>query len=75
MDQFDMQLMLPDGSFADYTVKAERNSDEYKVFKDDNLLVAFIARENGEWDISDNPGNIDSDLESRMKEQLKGFRT
>lgn len=75
MDQFDMQLMLPDGSFADYTVKAERNSDEYQVFKDDNLLATFIAKENGEWDISDNPGNIDSDLESRMKEQLKGFRT
>lgn len=75
MDQFDMQVMLPDGSFADYIVKTERDSDEYQVFKDDSLFAVFKTNENGEWTVSDNPGKMDSDLESRIKEQLKGFRT
>lgn len=75
MEQFDLQVMLPDGTFADYIVKTERDSEQYQVFNGETPVATFSAGDNGEWTVSENSGNIDADLESRIKEQLKGFRT
>ncbi len=70
-----MQVMLQDGSFADYIVKTERDSDIYQIFKGESLLATFKTSGNGDWSVTDNPGKVNSDLESRIKEQLKGLRT
>ena len=67
--------MLPDGSFADYIVKNERDTDDYQVFQGETALVTFAAGKNGEWSVVDNPGNIDGDLQARLREQLKGLRS
>jgi len=73
MEQFDMQLMLKDGAFADYQVKTEKNSKLYEVYSGDSLVASFEDDNQGSFTLSDNPGNIDEDLQSRMIEQLKGF--
>lgn len=73
MEQFDMQLMLKDGAFADYQVKTEKNTKVYEVYDGDTLVASFEDDSQGSFTISDNPGNIDEDLQGRMIEQLKGF--
>ncbi|PRY55116.1 hypothetical protein B0I27_10181 [Arcticibacter pallidicorallinus] len=73
MEQFDMQLMLKDGAFADYQVKTEKNSKRYEVYSGESLVASFEDDSQGSFTLSDNPGNIDEDLQSRMIEQLKGF--
>lgn len=73
MEQFDMQLMLKDGAFADYQVKTEKNTKIYDVYSGDTLVASFEDDSQGSFTISDNPGNIDEDLQGRMIEQLKGF--
>ncbi|PWG79076.1 hypothetical protein [Pararcticibacter amylolyticus] len=73
-EQFDIQVMLADGTFADYIVKTERDSDVYQVFSNSEHLASFRASE-GEWILEDNTGNLETDLQSRLKEQLKGLRT
>lgn len=73
MEQFDMQLMLKDGAFADYQVKTEKNSKLYEVYSAESLVASFEDDNQGSFRLSDNPGKIDEDLQSRMIEQLKGF--
>lgn len=73
MEQFDMQLMLKDGAFADYQVKTEKNSKLYEVYNGESLIASFEDDNQGSFALSDNPGNIDEDLQSRIIEQLKGF--
>jgi len=73
MEQFDMQLMLKDGAFADYQVKTEKNSKLYEVYSGESLIASFEDDNQGSFALSDNPGNIDEDLQSRIIEQLKGF--
>lgn len=73
MEQFDMQLMLKDGAFADYQVKTEKNSKLYEVYSGESLVASFADDNQGSFTLSENPGNIDEDLQSRMIEQLKGF--
>lgn len=73
MEQFDMQLMLKDGAFADYQVKTEKNTKIYEVYSGESLVASFEDDNQGSFTLSDNPGNIDEDLQGRMIEQLKGF--
>ena len=73
MEQYDMQLMLKDGAFADYQVKTEKNSKLYEVYNGESLIASFEDDNQGSFALSDNPGNIDEDLQSRIIEQLKGF--
>ncbi|WP_407430204.1 hypothetical protein [Arcticibacter sp.] len=73
MEQFDMQLMLKDGTFADYQVKTEKDSKLYEVYSGESLVASFKDDGQGSFTLNDNSGNIDEDLQSRMIEQLKGF--
>jgi len=73
MEQFDMQLMLKDGAFADYQVKTDKDSGVFDVYSGDSLIASFKDDGQGSFSLSDNPGNADDDLQRRMIEQLKGF--
>lgn len=73
MEQFDMQVMLKDGAFADFQVKTDREAKFYEVYKKDTLLATFKDDENGSFVLEHNQGDIDDDLQSRIIEQLKGF--
>ena len=74
MERFDLQVLLSDGSFADYEVQTERHSDIFEVFKDDNVLASFKATKDGGWELEDNPAKIDKDLEHRITLQLNSYR-
>lgn len=73
MEQFDMQLMLKDGTFADYQVKTDKDSKRFEVYSGESLLASFKDDGQGSFSLGDNPGSIDEDLQRRMIEQLKGF--
>lgn len=74
MEQFDLQVMLGDGSFADYQVKTERDSGIFQIYEKDQQIAEFTAGDDGSWTASGNTG-LDEDLQDRIIEQLKGFRT
>lgn len=74
MDKFDIQILLKDGSFADYQVENERGTDSYQVFQQEKPIAKFETSADGSWQILDNTANIDSDLEQRIINQLKGFK-
>lgn len=73
MEQFDMQVMLKDGTFADFQVKTDREAKFYEVYKKDDLLATFKDDESGSFVVDQNQGHIDDDLQARIIEQLKGF--
>lgn len=75
MEQFDLQVMLKDGSFADFLVQTERDSGVYEVFRNEERMGVFTADDDGSFSISDRQGGPNEDLESRIIEQLKGYRT
>jgi hypothetical protein len=75
MEKFDLQIMLHDGSFADYKVQTERGAKTFEILKDEQNIASFEANVDGEWTLIDNPGNIDEDLQQRISKQLNGFRT
>ena len=74
MEQYDLQVLLSDGSFADYEVRTERGAKTYEILKKDELVASFVATEDGGWRLENNPGNIDSDLQHRITQQLNGYR-
>jgi hypothetical protein len=72
METFDIQVLLKDGSFADYEV---RNDDQkYQILQNEKPLISFKADEDGTWSPYDNVGNIDEDLQERIINQLNGFK-
>lgn len=75
MEQIDLQVMLKDGSFNDYVVKTERDSKRFLVYQGEQHVITIEAKEDGSMTSVDNPANIDEDLETRIKEQLKGLQT
>lgn len=74
MENFDVQVMLKDGSFADFVVQTERGSKLYTILKDGKEQVSFKAIENGLWELEDNPAQVDEDLQKRITKQLDGYR-
>ena len=66
--------MLADGSFADYDVQTERDAKTFELLKDGKSVASFDAAADGSWVLTDNPGNIDEDLQHRIATQLNGFR-
>ena len=72
MESFDIQVLLKDGSFADYEVKYDKQ--KYEVSQNEKSLISFIADEDGTWSVGDNKGDIDEDLQERIINQLKGFK-
>ncbi|EOR96515.1 hypothetical protein ADIARSV_0299 [Arcticibacter svalbardensis MN12-7] len=73
MEQFNMQVMLKDGTFADYDVKTDRKAQYYEVYDKETLIATFKDDKNGSFAIDTNTTNIEEDLQSRIAEQLKGF--
>ena len=73
MEQFNMQVMLKDGTFADYNVKTDRDAQFYEVYDKDTLIATFKDDKNGSFAVDTNTTHIDEDLQSRIAEQLKGF--
>jgi hypothetical protein len=74
MDKFDIQVLLKDGSFADYQVQNERSESLYKLYKANEHIASFVADNDGGWSVSENPGDITEELQERIKNQLNGFR-
>jgi len=74
MEIFDIQIMLHDGSLAGYQVKNARSSDVYEVYQQDKLIALFTSKPDGSWDLTENPGPIDNDLQQRLINQLNGLR-
>ena len=74
MEKFDIQVLLKDGSFADFQVENETGSDIYQVFQKDKSLAQFVATEDGGWIVGHNSGNLDDDLQQRIINQLNGFK-
>lgn len=74
MEKFDLQVMLSDGSFADYKVQTERDAKTFEILQDNQAVASFKAAANGGWEMIDNPANIDEDLQQRIETQLNGFR-
>lgn len=74
MEKFDLQVMLSDGSFADYIVHTEREAKTFKVLQNEELIASFKALPNGSWELVNNPAEIDDDLQHRIEAQLNGFR-
>ena len=74
MERFDMQVMLKDGSFADYEVMNDNEKPEYEIWQKDNRLATFTAQSDGNWVLTDNPGDLDADLQQRIINQLNGYR-
>ena len=74
MERFDLQVLLSDGSFADYELQTERDSKLYEVLKNGEPLASFRATEDGGWALESNPTNIDADLQHRITQQLNGYR-
>ena len=75
MEQYDLQVLLSDGSFADYEVRTERDTKIYEISEKGEPVATFIATKDGGWSLENNPGNIDSDLQHRIALQLNGYRT
>ena len=74
MEKFDLQVMLADGSFADYEVQTQRDAKVYEVLQNGKYLASFSATEDGGWALEQNPANIDEDLRNRITQQLNGYR-
>ncbi len=74
MEKFDLQVLLHDGSFVDYEVKTDRDSDIYEVLEDGKLIASFKATKDGGWKIENNEAQIDEDLQHRITLQLNGYR-
>lgn len=74
MENLNLQVMLQDGSFADFEVQTERDSKIYTILEKGEALASFKAIENGEWALESNPGQIDGDLQDRITKQLNGYR-
>jgi hypothetical protein len=74
MEEFDLQLMLADGSFADYKVRTERDAKTYEIVQDGTPVALYSATSDGGWALEQNPGKIDEDLQKRITLQLNGFR-
>lgn len=74
MDRFDIQVLLKDGSFADYQVENERSENIYKLYQQDEFLASFVADKDGGWTVTDNSKDIPEELQERIKNQLNGFR-
>ncbi len=75
MDKYDLQVMLQDGSFKDFEVHNESWTDVFMVLQEGKLVSVFNAKKDGTWEMLENPGGIDEDLQKRIGEQLKGLRT
>lgn len=74
MEKYNLQVMLADGSFADYELQTERDSKVFEILKDGEAYASFTATEDGSWNLEKNPGNIDEDLQQRITLQLNGYR-
>jgi len=74
MDKFDIQVLLKDGTFADYQVENERNQNTYLVLHEGKKIASFSATEDGSWQIANNEANIDADMQQRIINQLNGFK-
>jgi hypothetical protein len=74
MEKYSLQVMLGDGSFADYEVATERNGRTYEIQQKGEPIATFKAMEDGGWALENNPGNIDEDLQQRLSKQLDGYR-
>jgi hypothetical protein len=74
MERYNLQVMLGDGSFADYEVATERTGRTYDILKQGTVVATFSATEDGGWNLESNPGNIDEDLQQRLTNQLNGYR-
>ena len=74
MEKYDLQVMLGDGSFADYEVQTEREAKTFEILNKGELIAAFSATEDGGWSLENNPGKIDDDLQQRITQQLNGYR-
>lgn len=74
LERFDFQVLLSDGSFEDFEVQTERHSDIFEVLKNDRVIATFKATKDGGWELEDNPGNVDKDLEHRITLQLNSYR-
>ena len=72
METFDIQVLLKDGTFADYEVKYDKQ--KYEVRQNEKALITFQANEDGTWSSYDNAGDIDDDLKERIINQLNGFK-
>lgn len=75
MEKFDIQVMLQDGTFADYEVHNERDGKIYEVITAGKLAGVFEAGDDGSWSLVSNNGNISDDLQQRIINQLNGFRS
>lgn len=73
MESFDIQVLLKDGSFADYQVLTD--GDKYQILDAGKLQGIFRTDRNGTWSMENNSGDIDSDLQGRIINQLKGFES
>ncbi len=74
MEKYDLQVLLSDGSFADFEVQTEREAKTYDILKKGELIASFKPTKDGGWELETNPGNIDQDLEHRITQQLNGYR-
>ena len=74
MEKFDIQVLLKDGSFADYIVQNERGSDSFEVYKQEEKLGTFCASADGNWEVTEENG-IDEDMQQRIINQLNGFKS
>ena len=74
MEIFDIQVLLKDGSLADYQVQNERDSDIFKVYKHDEPVAIYKSKKDGTWQLTENDAQIDEDLQQRIINQLNGLR-
>lgn len=71
MENFEIQVLLKDGSFADYDVQFSDN--EYMVLERGKRLITFNADNSSSWNVVSNEGALDPDLQERIINQLKGL--
>ena len=74
MDSYNLQVMQKDGSIVDYLVQEYVKENKFEILEKSSLIAVFKSETDGSWTITDNPGNIDSELEERIAGQLNGYR-
>ncbi|MBC8053369.1 MAG: hypothetical protein H7Y13_09920 [Sphingobacteriaceae bacterium] len=74
MEKYNLQVMLSDGSFADYEVQTEREAKTFDILKKGEIIASFSATTDGGWLLENNPGKVDDDLQQRITRQLNGYR-
>lgn len=74
METFEINVMLKDGSLTTFEVKTDRDQNKYDVLQDGQAVATFSYSEDGNWNVLENPSNIDPDLQQRIENQLNGYQ-